>query len=379
MLRNALTPPGVFEPDPGNALAGPPSLADAWDVTAPALRRNAADTWAAAKDPQFWQDAVEQYRNALLMGSVAPTMKGLGLDAAATKVLQDMSPGFRAYHGSPHSFDRFDYRKIGTGEGNQVYGHGLYFAEAEPVAQGYRDRLSGALGMMVQPAAPQAAKDALKMAAARTSETTLDGAISDLAAKRDAAMINAQNAYELGLSPGDADRLAGRYQQVGHHFQDLLDGLHDHREHFAPGTGNMYQVNIATNPEHMLDWDKPMSEHSPHVQDVMRKLGVYRPGKNDDLTGGGAYGILESLSPGAATQEEYAAGVNRAYNASKALRDAGIPGLRYLDQDSRAAGSGSRNTVLFDDKAIEILRKYGIAGLMAGGGAAAGVNSGNSE
>jgi len=122
-----------------------------------------------------------------------------------------------------------------------------------------------------------------------------------------------------------------------------------------------------------------MSEHSPHVQDVMRKLGVYRPGKNDDLTGGGAYGILESLSPGAATQEEHAAGVNRAYNASKALRDAGIPGLRYLDQDSRAAGSGSRNTVLFDDKAIEILRKYGIAGLMAGGGAAAGVNSGNSE
>ena len=92
MPRNALAAPGVFEPDPGNALAPPPSLADAWDVTAPALRRNAADTWAAAKDPQFWQDAVEQYRNALLMGSVAPTMKGLGLDAAATKVLRDMMP-----------------------------------------------------------------------------------------------------------------------------------------------------------------------------------------------------------------------------------------------------------------------------------------------
>ena len=26
----------------------------------------------------------------------------------------------RAYHGSPHDFDRFDASKLGTGEGNQV-------------------------------------------------------------------------------------------------------------------------------------------------------------------------------------------------------------------------------------------------------------------
>ena len=51
--------------------------------------------------------------------------------------------GVRAYHGSPHSFERFDTSKIGTGEGNQAYGHGLYFAEAEKVAQQYRDQLAG--------------------------------------------------------------------------------------------------------------------------------------------------------------------------------------------------------------------------------------------
>ena len=37
--------------------------------------------------------------------------------------------GIRAYHGSPHDFDKFDLSKIGTGEGAQAYGHGLYFAE----------------------------------------------------------------------------------------------------------------------------------------------------------------------------------------------------------------------------------------------------------
>ena len=44
-------------------------------------------------------------------------------------------PGIVAYHGSPHSFDRFDTSKIGTGEGAQAYGHGLYFAEGEGIAR----------------------------------------------------------------------------------------------------------------------------------------------------------------------------------------------------------------------------------------------------
>ena len=34
-----------------------------------------------------------------------------------------------AYHGTPHQFEAFDVSKIGTGEGAQAYGHGLYFAE----------------------------------------------------------------------------------------------------------------------------------------------------------------------------------------------------------------------------------------------------------
>jgi len=48
----------------------------------------------------------------------------------------------RAYHGSPHNFERFDLSKIGTGEGAQVYGHGLYFAENPAVAEDYKQSLS---------------------------------------------------------------------------------------------------------------------------------------------------------------------------------------------------------------------------------------------
>jgi hypothetical protein len=53
------------------------------------------------------------------------------------------------------------------------------------------------------------------------------------------------------------------------------------------------------------------------------------------------------------------------------LHQAGIPGISYLDAGSRSAGTGTQNHVVFDAKTIDILRKYGIAGLIAGGGAAA--------
>src|SRR5215510_1270366 len=49
----------------------------------------------------------------------------------AASPLSKLVKAFRAYHGSPHEFDRFDARKIGSGEGAQMFGHGHYFAENE--------------------------------------------------------------------------------------------------------------------------------------------------------------------------------------------------------------------------------------------------------
>jgi hypothetical protein len=54
--------------------------------------------------------------------------------------------------------------------------------------------------------------------------------------------------------------------------------------------------------------------------------------------------------------------VLRAEEATAGKSDAihGIPGIKYLDQGSRGAGEGSRNYVVFDDKLVSILKKYGI-------------------
>ena len=42
--------------------------------------------------------------------------------------------GIRAYHSSPHDFDKFDWSKLRTGEGANTYGAGFYAAENPKVS-----------------------------------------------------------------------------------------------------------------------------------------------------------------------------------------------------------------------------------------------------
>ena len=111
--------------------------------------------------------------------------------------------------------------------------------------------------------------------------------------------------------------------------------------------GRMYEVRINANPDDFLDWDKPLSEQPQGVKWLagdnkanLANRGVFV----DDATPGGH--IVQAMRP-----EEY-----QGYN---------IPGIKYLDAGSRGAGDGSRNYVVFDEKLIEIVKKYGIAGAAA--------------
>jgi hypothetical protein len=135
----------------------------------------------------------------------------------------------------------------------------------------------------------------------------------------------------------------------------------------TPATGGkMYEVNINAKPEQFLDWDKPLQQQPPIVQDLAR---------NADLShlqeGNRTRVMLEKFRAGE-EQPHYLATGHTLHNAledygmkprpelSAYLKDQGIPGIKYLDQGSRGAGSGTNNYVLFDDKIIDILRKYGI-------------------
>ena len=45
-------------------------------------------------------------------------------------------------HGTPHDFSKFQLEKIGTGEGKQAFGYGLYFTDGSKIAEQYAKKLS---------------------------------------------------------------------------------------------------------------------------------------------------------------------------------------------------------------------------------------------
>lgn len=242
----------------------------------------------------------------------------------------------RAYHGSPHDFDAFSMDKIGTGEGAQTYGHGLYFAENPQTAQAYRDQLSGKPVNLPADVDSPHFQPAMREAIANNA-VQVAGKDIELAKKN---LTDQINRYPAGSN-------------ARKDYEAALDMLDENPHKFA---GRMYEVSIKADPEHFLDWDKPLTQQHPTVQSAAKQAmgpnwDQFKYAKAGDAVKQGF------LAPGADT------------TASR-LREAGIPGIKYLDQGSRAAGDGSRNYVVFNHDLIDILRKYGMVGAIpaAGGG-----------
>jgi hypothetical protein len=87
-------------------------------------------------------------------------------------------------------------------------------------------------------------------------------------------------------------------------------------------------------------------------------LGRIPQVNKDTFTGAQAY---EMLTGGASGMQGYE---NIAAQGSKALRQAGIPGIKYLDQGSRSTGKGTSNFVVFpgEEKSLTILERNGQPG-----------------
>ncbi len=284
----------------------------------------------------------------------------------------------RAYHGSPHMFDRFDLSKIGTGEGAQAYGHGLYFAGNEGVARGYRDALAPVRVI------DQGGRPVLD------AWTPIAKAAQDAGAQFGAPLVQANKiADQVHRGLMDGDSLAHMRKFVAQSDWEPAEramweaSLKTAEPWAAQRNGHMYEVNINAEPGQLLDWDKPLAQQPAGVRDVLRQIAPNieamngREGmRNIPLPNGGIMPPPPPTLPplgGRAIGELYPA-IERtlgAPTASQTLRDAGIPGIQYLDAGSRGAGEGSRNYVIFDDKLIDILRRYAFPGMVATGAMAA--------
>lgn len=265
------------------------------------------------------------------------------IDNAMAPRRMNPQAGAIVWHGSPHKFTRFDSSKIGTGEGAQAYGMGHYTAQAKDVADQYRINLSydpekmrvggkqinqlysqieGAAARM-PPAKSQAEYEKLDL----LERLMMNNSLSDVRQAADAMSPATKSWFEKTVMPS---------------FQTY---------------GNLYKIDLPDEAiGRMLDWDKPLSQQAGNVRSAVEKLSGVRADKSkiaafDDallnaLQGGSTSLPKQPIDPlGADLYSRVIGGGSSA--AAQKLRDAGIPGIRYLDQGSRAAGQGTSNYVVF--------------------------------
>jgi hypothetical protein len=304
---------------------------------------------------------------------------------AEQAIAQDVAKGIRAYHGSPHDFPRFDISKIGTGEGNQVYGHGLYFAEHEPVALKYRESLSFPKykGVNVQEVEPKLGMNEVQSDVLFQMVQTMknQGVAPDEAVRKtqEELLRGAKNSVEQ-FKTAALNEKSWRAKQALEAIEQAKLARTVTPEDFTPHKGHMYEVRINAEPEQFLNWELPLDEQpagklmlekmDPKLRENLEDMLDER-GYSPDLgvfSGREVHSLMQRFSnegellPGS---EEVGAPAVAEY-----LRSLGIPGVRYQDAGSRGAANKTFNYVVNNDKLVEVMRKYGLMGPIGAGIAA---------
>ena len=232
-----------------------------------------------------------------------------GMMAENYMVRQGMIQPLTAYHGTPHTIQgQFDINKVGTGEGAQAYGHGMYFAENPAVAKEYQKIVQGP---------KSTAQHYLQMY--KTPEIAI-------------------SALEGGITPNLT-------AEAKKHSLDAINVLKSGKEL----KGNLYKVDIPdADIPNMLNWDEKVPE------DLRKRISA----ATMEQFGNGATGTSgEHLYKEIVFEMRRNGSKNPEADASKWLSEQGITGIRYLDEGSRVAGKGTSNFVVFDPSNVKILEQ----------------------
>jgi hypothetical protein len=301
-----------------------------------------------------------------------PLLKGAA--ALGGKFLAPALAGaIKAYHGSPHKFDKFDISKIGTGEGAQAYGHGLYTAEAKDVGKEYQKKLSGDQVLFKGSPLPESTDDALNPKAFMARWALGNKMSGDALIKHWTDLVNESKAAAKEKAPDWQQKISAK--QLEQRKQLLREAKKYKPEDYSVmPQGYLYELNLRwpdaareaadpLSPHHFLDWDKPYAEQPQSVKDALMALWKESGGKvpsenfapytaHSGSIGQNMVGALGmSMAPPMANN----AAIQKA--ASEVLLEKGIPGIRYKDAASRSTEGGTSNYVLFSDELADILKR----------------------
>ena len=348
--------------------------------------------------------------------------KGGFLGVKATKTVDDVKPGdiakvvpptdksdgIFAFHGSGADFDEFKLSKIGTGEGHQAFGYGLYFTDSKDIAKFYKTHLS--------------------------KEVDIDGKPFIRGNKHYPEILKNESLSDnLSSTNGDLEKAIKYIEETVNEMKELknVNGIETYSKELKDlkqlrgkvkvreNTGKTYEVNIKTVKDDLLDYDKPLSEQ-PKIYAKLEKyfgardLNVYslkNKGKDSEkLTGRELYGLLQNklgkesmdkvrkinkklselnkvIDANSVGYRNFTSPVGekaaKQYDnllaerskiprgrfddkSSDILNKLGIKGIKYepgqLTPGGQYKTKGESNFVIFDDKIIDIMAKYGIVG-----------------
>ena len=242
-----------------------------------------------------------------------------------------------AYHGSPHNFDKFDLGAMGTGEGAQAHGWGLYFAKNKEIAENYQNQFA-----------------------------------YEEVGRRLKKLNQQSKEYDI------MQQLYGFYESLvlGDSREDVLQEIEEEPEAYHPEAikrfkeeryGNVYEVDVPEN-DVLLKEKAKFNQQPETVQKAIRKLIDGLTGKEIEKFADESYAKIKDATTTAEFKQALIERIEKIdgqdfYNylshtvggdkqASLLLNKYGIKGISYVgNQDGECF-------VVFDDKAISVINRY---------------------
>ena len=254
-----------------------------------------------------------------------------------------------AYHGTPHKFEEFSTEHIGSGEGAQAHGWGLYFAADKDVSEDYRSKLSG----------DKVYYDGQEIKKAyyythlieQEKEKELNRYLQDLRIVID-GMNKIKTTENISMNEAKQkfiENYESKTKLLAFQKKILEIAKNIDTTKIEIQKGQLFEVDIPED-DVLLDENKPYSKQSAKVKKALKKLfkdkglnlveQMQSGYVNGNPKGASLYSEVMSLCKGSDKE------------ASLLLNKYGIKGITY---DGRQDG---RCYVIFDDKAIDVVQTY---------------------
>lgn len=270
--------------------------------------------------------------------------------------------GMIAYHGSPVRFDKFDITKMGSGEGQQLFGKGMYFAESPSVAEPYMKNVGEYITTVNgQPVDSPVAKSIIRLGGdpekfIQTMQKKIESQTKALnSASKEEVLPNLSN-YDIAKM--DLDATLKMVDEAKSYIGKNLR---------SEPVGNLYKVDIPDEQiPNMLDFDKPLSEQPKLIQDIAFKNVKQTVKYLKEVNSNKLNKKLDTIYD--MTGADLMTALGGKGKAEQVLKDSGVYGIKYLETPSLqrntqgekfldTTGDGTSNFVVFDPETVKILER----------------------